>query len=168
MKNRHCELFVNYLSILKGIVEKIENATNSNPQILFTRLTEDMLPLYTQVEIAASFSLRSCCPIANTEVVSFTSENKTFEGLKTQLEQTLNHIKALDTQAHDLDTLIDDMAGPVSVQLPAGEFLDKFAFPNFYFHISMVYAIARANKIPLSKGDFDGIHQYPVGFSFEN
>jgi hypothetical protein len=31
----------------------------------------------------------------------------------------------------------------------------------------MVYAIARVSGIPLTKGDFDGIHTYPTGFSFE-
>jgi hypothetical protein len=30
----------------------------------------------------------------------------------------------------------------------------------------MAYAIARAAGVPLSKGDFDGYHQYPDGFSF--
>lgn len=42
-----------------------------------------------------------------------------------------------------------------------------FAWPNFVFHLSMVCASDRAKGVPLSKGDYDGIHGYPLGFSFE-
>lgn len=37
---------------------------------------------------------------------------------------------------------------------------------NFFFHYSMVYAIARQAGVPVGKADFDGYHLYPHGFSF--
>ncbi|MCG7587734.1 DUF1993 family protein [Photobacterium sp. OFAV2-7] len=46
------------------------------------------------------------------------------------------------------------------------EFIHQYILPNFYFHISMVYAIAKSKGVVLSKADFDGIHSYPSGFSF--
>jgi hypothetical protein len=51
--------------------------------------------------------------------------------------------------------------------MPASEYVSSFVLPNFFFHISMVYAIAKNNGVSVSKGDFDGIHQYPKGFSWE-
>ena len=41
-----------------------------------------------------------------------------------------------------------------------------YALPNFFFHYSMVYAIARQAGVEIGKSDFDGYHDYPVGFTF--
>jgi len=73
----------------------------------------------------------------------------------------------LDDKQSNLDAVIEDMAGPVPISMKAEDFLMRFAYPNFYFHLGMVYAIARSRGVPLTKGDFDGLHQYPPGFSFE-
>jgi hypothetical protein len=63
--------------------------------------------------------------------------------------------------------MIDDKAGFAELVLPANEFLYQYAMPNFFFHLSMVYAIAKQSGLCLSKADFDGYHIYPAGFSFE-
>jgi len=39
-------------------------------------------------------------------------------------------------------------------------FLQQYALPNFFFHLSLVYALLRQQGLPLSKGDFDGWHVY--------
>jgi uncharacterized protein len=144
-------------------------SVNSDSAILAARLNADMFPLITQAEIAASFSLRACCPIANREVVSFLQKQKTFSGIQSQLQLTIKFLQYLNTIDSDLSVgTISDMAGPVKVILPKQDFLHRFAFPNFFFHVSMVYAIAKLNGIPATKGDYDGFHQYPVGFSFES
>lgn len=35
-------------------------------------------------------------------------------------------------------------------------FLIEFALPNFFFHLTLAYAILRARGVPLEKGDFMG------------
>lgn len=161
-------MFVNHLELLSKFLRKIEVYVNSDTSILNARLIDDMLPLFAQVEIAASFTLRTTCPIADVGVVSFPQENKSFLGLQAMLRETVNYLVKLDDTPHDLsDCFITDMAGPIEVRLPAFDFINNFSFPNFFFHLSMVYAIARVSGIPLTKGDFDGIHKYPTGFSFE-
>lgn len=168
MKNNHIETFVEYLRLLSRLLEKIEKHFGGDKSILQARLSDDMLPLCVQVEIVASFALRSCCPIAGVAVTSYAHEVKTFANLRAQLEDTLDYILSLDEKENNLNVVVNDMAGPIPVSLNAAEFLARFAFPNFYFHLSMVYAIARSNGVPLTKGDFDGLHQYPPGFSFES
>ncbi|RYZ82132.1 MAG: DUF1993 domain-containing protein [Moraxellaceae bacterium] len=167
MKNKHIEIFVEYLGLLVQLIDKVEHASNGNEEILRARLAPDMFPFAVQAEIVASFALRSCCPIAGVEVVSFSQPKKSFAALRSQLYETIEHIVSLDNLDNDLSVMIEDKAGPVPVVLEAEEFLVRFSYPNFYFHLSMVYAIARSKGIPLTKGDFDGIHQYPPGFSFE-
>lgn len=159
---------MNHLELLREFLTKIDAHVNSDPSILEARLIDDMLPLFAQAEIAASFSLRTSCPIASVGVVSFSQENRSFLGLQAQLRETVDYLVKLDDTPSDLsDCYITDMAGPVAVNLPALDFINSFAFPNFFFHLSMVYAIARASGMPATKGDFDGVHKYPAGFSFE-
>ncbi|NQZ30969.1 MAG: DUF1993 family protein [Oceanospirillaceae bacterium] len=169
MAFNHIQIFIDYLEQLRGLLVKIEASVGADLSILDARLTDDMFPLFTQVAIAAGFSLRACCPMANDPVVSFEAQQHTFMGLQTQLKDTIAYLKKLNNSKIEITkNHISDMAGPVKVTLPAMEFLHRFALPNFYFHISMVYAIAKVNGIAVSKGDYDGFHQYPAGFTFED
>lgn len=166
--NHHIKVVTDYLELLGTFLAKMEAWVDGDLSILDARLTEAMFPLVTQAEIAMSFSLRACGTIAQSEVVSFAQEERSFAGLQIQLKQSIAFLNSLDYQLSDL-TLgsISGMAGPVKITLPTIEFLHCFAFPNF-FHLSMVYAIARANGVPATKGDFEGYYAYPVGFSFED
>jgi hypothetical protein len=167
VKNKHIEIFVEYLRRLSGLLEKVEAHFAGDESILHERLSPDMFPLCVQVEIVASFALRSCCPIAGVEVNSYSRAVKSFANLRAQLEDTVTCIANLDKQQSNLEVVIEDMAGPAPISMQAQDFLLRFAYPNFYFHLGMVYAIARSRGVPLTKGDFDGLHQYPPGFSFE-
>ena len=168
MNNKHIEIFSEYLNLLSSLLDKVETHFDGDEGILKARLISDMFPLGVQVEIVASFALRSCCPIAGVDVISFARKDKTFSNLKAQLQETIAVISSLDALENNLEIDIKDMAGPAPVCMKANDFLVRFAYPNFYFHFAMVYAIARAKGVPLTKGDFDGIHQYPSGFSFES
>ena len=167
MKNKHIEIFVEYLRLLSSVLEKVEGHFVGDESILHQRLSPDMFPLSVQVEIVASFALRSCCPIAGVEVKSYCREVKSFANLRAQLEDTCNYVASLAEKQSNLEVVIADMAGPAPISMKAEDFLLRFAYPNFYFHLGMVYAIARSQGVPLTKGDFDGLHQYPPGFSFE-
>lgn len=168
MKNRHIGIFTDYLSLLSALLETVAAHFDGDEAVLQARLGPDMFPLGVQVEIAANFALRSCCPIANVDVVSFARDIKSFANLQAQIKDTLSQLACLDTMENILDVTIEDMAGPARVSMKAQDFLARFALPNFYFHLTMVYAIARSQGVPLSKGDFDGLHQYSPGFSFES
>lgn len=167
VKNKHIEIFVEYLKLLSSLLEKVEEHFGGDESILYERLCPEMFPLCVQVEIVASFALRSCCPIAGVKVNSYCREAKSFANLRAQLEDTLNYMTSLDEKPSNLEVVIEDMAGPAPISMKAEDFLMRFAYPNFYFHLGMVYAIARSRGVPLTKGDFDGLHQYPPGFSFE-
>jgi len=62
--------------------------------------------------------------------------------------------------------LIKERAGFADLELVEPHFIHHYGLPNFFFHLSMVYAIARQQGVVLSKADFDGFHDYPNGFSF--
>lgn len=159
--------FITYLENLQRIVEKIDKHFKGDPSILQARLADNMFPLVTQMEIAIGFTLRSCCPLAGKEVISFASDEKSFNGIYAQINKTMDYLRSIELLDNSEKLVLEDMAGPAKVSLPAHQFILCFTLPNFFFHLGMVYSIARANGVILTKGDFDGLHQYPPGFSFE-
>lgn len=167
MQKNPTAIFIYYLYQLKKIVQKISQHQNNNPTLLQQSLHPDMLPLIEQIRTATNFPLRSCCPLANCERISFDNQDETYLGLQQQIDKTIAYLQELthaNFQHHP--EKIQDQAGTKHLELPADEYLNFYALPNFFFHLSMVYAIARNAGIPLSKGDFDGYHSYPENFSF--
>jgi len=160
-------IFIRYLHQLKLIVKKIAEHQHQNPALLYTSLHSDMLPLLAQIRTAANFSLRICCPLAKRERISFDNPQETYAGLQQQLDETIAYLHAIPSaDFHQPPERIQDKAGFSELDLNADEYLHCYALPNFFFHLCMAYSIARHAGVPLSKGDFDGYHQYPDGFSF--
>ncbi|WP_100658365.1 DUF1993 domain-containing protein [Alteromonas flava] len=160
------DCFLRYLRNLQVLINKIERATPEPDSLLSARLHPSMLPLRNQIQITANFPLRALCPLLNTAVVSFDNQARTFTDMQLQVAETIHYIESHAGNISNTNVLIKDSAGSATIEMPAMEYLNLFALPNFYFHFSMVYAIARAEGIALTKGDFDGIHAYPTGFSF--
>nr|WP_298171256.1 DUF1993 domain-containing protein [uncultured Pseudomonas sp.] len=158
-------IFLRYLKQLRTLVDKIE--AHAGEGMLSAALSDDMFPLLTQARIAANFSLRACCPLAGTEVLSFDNDEFSFAGLKKQLSQTIDYLQALDIPNADGGAAeVRENAGFAKIALPVDDYVHALALPNFFFHIGMVYAIAKSHGVPVSKGDYDGYHSYPQGFSF--
>lgn len=162
------KIFIHYLKQLNEIMNKVETH-ESTADILAARLSKDMLPFINQVSTTVNFALRACYPLADMETVLLDREAESFAGLKQQIAAALKLLNEIPEEkiTVEKDGSIREKAGFSELALPRNEFLYLYALPNFFFHLNMVYAIARARGVPLSKGDFDGYHQYPDKFSFE-
>lgn len=159
-------LFIHYLIQLKTIVHKIAAHQQGNPQLLQQSLHSGMLPLIAQIRTTANFSLRCCCPLFQRARISFDNSDESYAGLQRQLDDTLAYLQALPATEFNPPATVADQAGFNKLDLVASEYLECYALPNFFFHLSMVYSIARHAGVPLGKGDFDGYHSYPENFSF--
>lgn len=159
-------MFDHSLTCLSRLVKKLEDV-DPQGELLEARLAPDMLPLVNQIKTAANFPLRACCPLVGRERVSFESTGNDYTSLLRNIERTMEYMQSLPALELDTPYTVSDTAGFRQLSLPPQEYLYQYALPNFYFHLAMVYAIARAQGVALSKGDFDGYHQYPPGFSFE-
>jgi len=156
--------FQHSLFQLQTIIEKIP------ADIFHLALTEGMFSLEMNAKIAANFALRGYCPLLNElnkEVVSFSSDQMGKAEVLRQITATLSFLNE-QPEITELNENIEvsEKAGFSEIVLTQPIFIHQYILPNFYFHISLVYAIARANGVMLSKGDYDGIHSYPSGFSF--
>jgi hypothetical protein len=159
------ELFIHPLRQLALLLQKIQQ---HDAALLDAALTPEQFPLWQQAQTAIGFSLRACCPLCHKEVPVFTKPMPVWLDLQQQIQLSLDYLSLLT--AKDFrgwqQKRIETKAGFAELELVGEQFVYLYALPNFYFHYGMVYAIARAQQVPLTKGDFDGWHQYPPGFSF--
>jgi hypothetical protein len=161
------EIFSAALRQFAVLLQKIQQHDGA---LLDSALTPDQFPLWQQAQTAIGFSLRACCPLADKKLPVFAKEKAGWPDLQQQIQLSLDYLSqftALDFAGWQQKT-VKTTAGFAELEMQAEQFLYSYALPNFYFHYSMVYAIARAQQLPLSKSDFDGWHQYPAGFSFLN
>jgi len=157
-------LFLHYLAQLKKLLTLAEQF---DPGVGHQRLHPTMFPLLQQARTAIGFALRSTCPLAGREIVSFGADHDSFASVQAQLDATVAYLAAIP--AGDFLAPVPPIAttaGFAGIALGGDEYFLLYAVPNFFFHYSMVYAIARQAGVPVGKADFDGFHQYPPGFSF--
>ena len=126
-----------------------------------------MFPLGSNTQIAANFLIRGYYPLLGKAVplceLSGNGKSAHLDFIAEVHNQLQN---APDFAVFDDNIMLQDKAGFAEVNLCQSDFIFKYIVPNFMFHMSMVYAIARKSGVHLSKGDFDGLHSYPPGFSF--
>lgn len=159
------KIYIHYLGQLRHLLLKIEQ---HNPAILSERLCEDMFPLLQQARTAVGFTLRSCCPLAGREIVSFANGDYTLTNLLSEIDQATEYLAELSLEDFaDAEAVsVSTVAGFAELTLPGDEYFLMYSLPNFFFHYNMVYAIARKCGLAVGKADYDGYHQYPEGFQF--
>jgi len=156
--------FLQILGSLNGLLTKAEahcEAKKIQPDVLFNaRLFPDMLPLSKQVQLVCDFAAKGCARLTHSEVLSVPDTEKTFAELKARLAKTIEYVKAFKPEQFEGgDT--KDVTFPVgpnnSMTLKGQQFLNGFAFPNFYFHAATAHGILRHNGVEIGKRDFLGV-----------
>jgi hypothetical protein len=156
--------FLQILGALSGILTKAEAhcaAKNIQPDVLLgARLYPDMLPLTRQVQLACDFAAKACARLTHSEVPSTPDTEKTFGELKQRLAKTIDYVKTFKPAQFDGgDTReVTFPVGPSNTMTLTGQqFLNRFAFPNFYFHAATTHGILRHSGVEIGKRDFLGV-----------
>lgn len=156
------ELFSQTLGNLSWILEKGAASAASRkiePAVLLAaRLAPDMLSLTRQVQIAGDIAKNSVARLAGQEPPRFEDTETTIEQLRARLARTIDFLKSVPASAFEGAETRD-------IKLPAGErtlefkglaFLQTWAIPNVFFHVTTAYNILRHNGVDLGKKDFIG------------
>ena len=156
--------FLQILGSLSGLLTKAEahcKAKNIQPEVLLgTRLYPDMLPLSRQIQLACDFATKGCARLAHVELPSMADTEKTFEELRQRLAKASDYLKTFTpAQFGGADTRdVTFPAGPDrTLTLKGQQFLNRYAFPNFYFHAAIAHGLLRHNGIEIGKRDFLGV-----------
>lgn len=155
-------VFQRSLTNLKGILTKAaaHAAAKKIDESVFlnARLSPDMFPLLRQVQITCDFAKGPCARLAGIDVPKFEDDEKTFADLMARIDKTIAYVATfqpaqIDGQ-EDRDISITIAGNPVAFK--GQVYLIHFGLPNFYFHMSMAYAILRHNGLDIGKNDFLG------------
>ncbi len=152
--------FTRMLRNLSAILTKAETyakAKNFDPAVLLNaRLAPDMLPLTRQVQIASDAAKGAMARLAGHEAEKIEDTETTFAQLQARIAKTVALVEGYsETQLDGSDKREITLKIPNSELKFSGiDFLNTWALPNFYFHITTAYAILRHNGVELGKRDF--------------
>jgi uncharacterized protein len=157
-------LFIQMLSALTGILNKAEahcQAKGIQQEVLLSaRLYPDMLPFTKQVQLACDFAGKSAARLAHVEVPATPDTEKSFDELRQRLSRTIDYLKTFKPEQFEGAEAKDITfpAGPnTSLTLKGQQFINRFVFPNFFFHASIAHGILRHNGVEIGKRDFLGV-----------
>lgn len=135
---------------------------------LATRICEDTFTAGEHFRIAQGYILRVVCPLMGREIPVLSTEGADLPALRRRSEEVRNYLNSLHERdfAQANTPSIQHTAGQADLTQSPQDFLTIYGLPNFYFHMAMAYATLRHAGADIGKGDFDGLHFYPNGFSF--
>lgn len=125
--------------------------------LLVARLAPDQYPLTRQVQAACDAAKFMAARLAGKAPPSHPDTEITMEELHARIRTVVDYLATFT--AADFE---GDEARVVPLGFAPGkgmsgvDYLVQMALPNFYFHISMAYAILRHNGVGLGKMDYIG------------
>ncbi len=121
------------------------------------RLAPDMLPFVAQIRIASDAAKGCVARLAGQELPNFEDNESSLADLRERVRKTLDYVGSVAAAAID-GSEGREIVIPMRTRDPlhfTGEvFLKHWALPNFFFHISMAYALLRQGGVELGKSDF--------------
>jgi uncharacterized protein len=123
---------------------------------LGTRLAPDMLPFSKQIQIACDGAKFCVARLAGVDAPAFDDSETTVAELRARVMATIEFVKSVTADridgTEDKEVTIPRRDGPMTMKGEA--YLKHYAFPNFYFHVTMTYALLRHNGVELGKIDY--------------
>ena len=156
-------VFVRGLRNLSAILDKGEAFAAEQgidpADLLATRLIDDMAPLTAQVQRACDASKGTMVRVGGVTNTVFEDVETTFDELRERIAKVIAFVEAVPRDA--IDGRED---AEVILQIPNGEsftftgrgYVLDFALPNFFFHVTMAYALLRHRGVQIGKLDFLG------------
>jgi uncharacterized protein len=149
------------LQNLDGWLTKAEaHATQKkfDPNVLLdSRLSPDMFPFVRQIQSACDSAKFAAARTAGKEPPSHPDTEKTMEDLHKRVAAVIAYLdgfKASDFEGSD-DRKIS-LPRWEGKSMTATDYFLEHAIPNFFFHITMTYALLRHNGVDVGKRDYLG------------
>jgi hypothetical protein len=154
-------VFTHKLHALLGWLDKAVAYADQNkfdPEVLLVaRLAPDQFALLRQIQVACDNIKAIVARLGGKELPSHPDTEKTVPELRERVQKVLDFLGTFKPDdfvgAEDRTVSAPQWQGKT---MRGGDYLDHYALPNLYFHLSHAYAILRHNGVPLGKRDFLG------------
>lgn len=126
---------------------------------LALRLAPDMLPFTKQIQIASD-NIKGCVArLAGQEVPKWDDSETTMADLRARIRRTIDFIGTVPASAFEgaeAREIVIPLRNRDPLVFTGANYLNHFALPNVYFHLTTTYALLRQGGVELGKGDFLG------------
>ena len=155
------------LIVLARLLEKAENHIVTNglvpDDILQARFAPDMLDLVGQVQRASDTAKNSIRRLTGRDVPAFEDVESSFTELRERVARTLALFDTVSEAdyAGSAERPIEMKFPGITLNLSGLEYLQQFALPNFYFHVTTAYDLLRHKGVSIGKLDYLGFARQP-------
>lgn len=163
MYSASAPLFLRSLNNMLTWLDKAEEHAKAKGfdanNFLAERLSPDMLPLSRQIQIATDSAKNTLARLSGAEPPKWADDETTIDALRARLRKAIDYVNSVPAskiEGSEART-IEMPAGPErTITFNGHDFLTGFSIPNFYFHVSMTYALLRRGGVDIGKMDFLG------------
>lgn len=156
-------VFKQMLGSLAAILAKAEAHVaekNIEPTALtLARLFPDMFPLGRQVQIACDFARGVSARLAGADVPKYDDNEQTFAELRELIARTLACIDSFTPSQFEGSAqreIVTRPGTPKERRFNGQAYLLSYGLPQFFFHVTTVYALLRHNGLDIGKRDYMG------------
>lgn len=151
-------MFVRGLNVLVGLIDKAAASGLDEDGLMQGRLAPDMLPFVSQVRIATDLAKGAVARLADVEPMVLADDETTLAQLRARIMRTIAYVESVEAaQFAGAETRAVQLKFPgMELNFEGAGYLTSFALPNFYFHVTTVYALLRRAGVALGKRDYMG------------
>ena len=153
-------VFTRMLGALSHVLSKGEaNAVERKIDaavLINARLAPDMFPLKGQVQLASDHAKGAPSRLTGRETPRYEDNEESFADLQARIAKTRVYLATFTEDDFEgaQERSITIKGRQRELNFTGLDYLQQFALPNFFFHVTTAYDILRHNGVPLSKVDF--------------
>ena len=150
-------VFVRSMTSIQAWLDKALAEGKNETALLGSRLASDMRPFPAQIQMASDSAKNAVALLAGMSAPAMPDVEASFAELKDRCRQTIAFVESIGRSAFE-----GAEEREVELRFPNGtgyrfngrDYLTGFALPNFFFHVTMTYALLRAQGVAVGKPDF--------------
>jgi hypothetical protein len=148
----------NLSKILDKAAAQAKTEDRDPKTLLEARLAADMFPFTRQIQIVSDTAKGCAARLIGQEPPSWPDEETTLPQLQERIAKTIAYLAGWQREefANAEGREIVLKFPNRTLQMLGGDYVNNFVMPNFHFHMTVAYALLRANGIAVGKMDYLG------------
>jgi hypothetical protein len=154
--------FAKTLTNLDAILEKATRFAESRSfdvnNFCMARIAPDMLPFSKQIQIACDGAKATAEGVTGKPAPKFDDSEKTVTELRQRIRAVIAYLESFtpaDFEKTRPETFVT-LPYPPGKKIRAQDAVFMRQIPNFFFHVTIVYALLRAGGVEIGKNDYLG------------